>query len=263
MSEDSTKEQKSSLKAELEKNAKLQQELTRLRKTLSQEQRINKENKDENDKFTQLLVLREEEGRRSISRELHDQISQVLTGINFELAVLIKEATASGRHLLDKIYDTQKLVEQSVEAVHEFAKELRPMILDDLGLVPALRAYFSDFYKRTSVPIDFRISSETLSLEDPIKTALFRVVQESLTNVSKHARAKKVKVMLKKKNNSIYFEIEDDGIGFDSQKVQRQMGACRIGLLGMKERVKLVGGEFNLLSSKEHGTVVSGTIPLQ
>jgi signal transduction histidine kinase len=211
----------------------------------------------------QILNVQEEE-RKRISRELHDEVGQALTAINMKLAVLQRDGAAEAAALLSKkIADIGGLLVGAMASVHKFARELRPTMLDELGLVPALRSYLKDYAQRTGLPVRFRgsIDGDRLSAEQ--KTALFRVFQESLTNVAKHAGASRVDVSLRTVNNCIWMRIKDNGRGFVVHQQQPAKGEKRLGLLGMRERLLLVNGRFAVKSSPGKGTTVEVEIPLQ
>jgi len=210
----------------------------------------------------QILSAQEEE-RRSISRELHDEVAQVLTGINLHLATLKKEATASTKDLKRKIARTQRLVEKSVNIVHQFAGQLRPPALDDLGLFSALHSYIADFAKQTGLCIHFTsfAHGKTDKLDSAKRTVLYRVAQESLANVRKHAKASLVNVSIEKLRGVIRMEVKDDGQSFQVQGAVATGRNKHLGLLGMRERVEMVGGRFTVESSSGKGTTVRAEIP--
>ena len=145
----------------------------------------------------QILSAQEEE-RKRISRELHDVIAQTLTGINIRLATLKKEALVTTKGLDRNIARTQRLVEKSVDIVHQFARELRPAVLDDLGLIPALHSFVKLFSKRTRVHVHLKAFAGVEQLDTNQRTVLYRVAQEALTNVSRHAHASRVEVSIQK-----------------------------------------------------------------
>jgi signal transduction histidine kinase len=208
----------------------------------------------------QLLSAQEDE-RKKISRELHDVIAQTLTGINVRLAVLKKEAAINTRGVDRNIARTQRLVERSVGIVHRFACELRPTVLDDLGLIPALHSFMKDFTTRTGVRTSLTAFAKVGQLNPAKRTVVYRVVQESLTNVARHARANRVEVSIEKQGNSICLRIKDDGRSFSVERVLRANAGKRLGLLGMKERVEMVGGSFSVESVPGKGTVIHAKIP--
>ena len=211
----------------------------------------------------QILSAQEEE-RKRISRELHDVIAQVLTGINVQLATLKTEATLSAKGLTRNISRTQRLVEKSVDIVHRFARELRPALLDDLGLVPALHSYLKDFAKQSSLRVQFKsfTAGRIEALDSPGRTALYRVAQEALTNVARHAEASRVEVSLLKIPHGLCLRIQDDGKAFAVEMVLHARKNQRLGLLGMRERVEMVGGKFTVQSTPGQGTTIQAEIPL-
>jgi signal transduction histidine kinase len=209
----------------------------------------------------QLLSAQEEE-RKMISRELHDQIAQTLTGINIRLASLKTESTLNTKGLQKKISSTQRLVEKSVDIVHRFARELRPTVLDDLGLIPALHSFMKSFNKRTGVRISLTAFATVERLDTAKRTVLFRVAQEALNNVARHAQASRVEVSIEKLPDCICMKIKDDGISFDLEHTLHANGGKRLGLLGMRERLEMVGGKLVVESSPGKGTTIQAQIPL-
>ena len=210
----------------------------------------------------QVLSAHEDE-RRRISRELHDEVAQVLTGINLHLARLKKEATADTRDLKKQITRTQRLLARSVNVVHRFAGQLRPPALDDLGLFSILHSYITDFAKQTNLSVHFASFAQRRiqELDSTKRTVLYRVAQESLTNVAKHAKASQVHVRIEKRRGIIRMEVRDNGKSFEVQDVLRSRRKGRLGLLGMRERVEMVGGRFSIESEPDKGTTVRAEIP--
>lgn len=211
------------------------------------------------------VLLAQEEERKHISRELHDEISQILTGINVRLATLKIEAAAHNVNLRRKIACTQQLVEKSVVAVHRFARELRPAMLDDLGLVPALLAFMKDVAKRTGLQIRFRAAAAaTLAQLDSLRsTVLYRIAQEALTNVAKHAHASHVKVSVQTMPDGVCMSVSDDGRAFDVDRVLMARTRTHLGLLGMRERAEMVAGTLAIVSVAGRGTRVRVRVPLR
>lgn len=158
---------------------------------------------------------------------------------------------------------TQKLVEKSVNTIHQFARELRPAALDDLGLIPALHAFMKLFAARTGVHSQLTAFAGVERLDSGRRTILYRVAQEALTNVDRHAQATRVDVSIKKHGNGIRMQIKDDGRSFNVERVMQTNGGKRLGLLGMRERVEMVGGEFHVESAAGKGTRVVAVIPLR
>ena len=208
-------------------------------------------------------VLRaQEEERKRISRELHDVIAQTLTGISIRLATLKQEA---GRNLsgFDRnLVRTQRLVEKSVDIIHQFARELRPAVLDDLGLIPALHTFMKHFTTRTGVRTRLTAFAGVEQLDTARRTVLFRVAQEGLTNVARHAKASRVEIDIHKLPGWICMKIKDDGKSFQVERVLLARGGNRLGLLGMRERLEMVGGRFDVESVPGKGTTIIAQIPL-
>lgn len=207
------------------------------------------------------ILLAQEEERKQISLELHDEIAQTLAGINVYLAALKAEATGKTNGLGRNIARTQRLVEKSVNIVHRFARELRPTVLDDLGLIPALHSFMKGFTKRTHIKIRVTASAAVERLNGTKRTVLYRVAQEALTNIAKHADARLVKVNLQKVSGAVRMEINDDGRSFDVEYVLHAKRNKRLGLVGMRERVEMVGGSFSVESAPGKGTTVCAQIP--
>jgi two-component system sensor histidine kinase DegS len=208
----------------------------------------------------QILSAQENE-RKKISRELHDMVAQTLTGINIRLAALKAGATLDTRSLAQNIAETQRLVEHSVDLVHRFARELRPAMLDHLGLIPALQAFMKSFTERTGVRTHLTAFAGVELLNMPRRTALFRVAQEALTNVGRHAQASRVEVSIEKRPDGACMKIADDGKSFQVQRVLLARGSKRLGLLGMRERLEMVGGRFWGESAPGKGTVIEAFVP--
>jgi two-component system sensor histidine kinase DegS len=208
----------------------------------------------------QILHAQEEE-RKRISRELHDEVGQALTAVNTNLSLLQRNGALHGESLKKRICDAQGLLEQTMEAVHRFARELRPAMLDELGLLPALRSYLKCFAERTGLRVRFQGSRQAEELDEEKKTVVFRVTQESLTNVAKHARASQVAVSLRKLRHGVEVQIKDDGEAFEVEQQLGANGKKRLGLLGMQERVRLVNGRFAIKSAPGKGTTVRVEIP--
>ena len=209
----------------------------------------------------QILNAQEEE-RKRISRELHDEIAQAMVGINVHLEALNHEAADNPKGLKQKITRTQRLVEKSVESVHRFARELRPTTLDDLGLIPALHAFLKEFTKRTGVRAGLTAFAAIEQLNIAKRTVLYRVAHEALNNVASHAQASRADVSIEKLPDSICMKVKDNGKSFEVERVLNARGNKSLGLLGMRERVEMVGGTFCVESAPGRGTTVQVEIPI-
>lgn len=207
------------------------------------------------------ILLEQEEQRREISRELHDEIAQILAGINVHLSALKVESTINTKGLSQKITNTQKLVEKSVKIVHRFACQLRPTVLDDLGIIPALNTYMKDFTKRTGILIDFRAFAGVEQLNATKRTVLFRIAQAALANVAQHSKAKLVTITIKKLSDVVCMEIHDNGKSFEVNSILSAKMNEHLGLIGMRERAEMVGGSFSVESEPGRGTTIFAEIP--
>jgi signal transduction histidine kinase len=152
-------------------------------------------------------------------------------------------------------------VEKSVDIVHRFARELRPAVLDDLGLIPALHSFMKGFAARTGLLSHLKAYAGVEDLDGTKRTVLYRVAQEALTNVARHAKASRVEVNIQKQNSGACMEIKDDGRSFEVERGMRARGNKRLGLLGMRERVEMIGGTFCVKSAPGQGTTVRVEIP--
>lgn len=208
------------------------------------------------------LLSAQEDERLRISRDLHDAIGQELTGINVGLAALKQGAATDSRELATAITLTQELVERSMRTVHHYAWELRPTLLDDLGLVPALRSYAKAFAERTGIPVRFAASTRLGRPDADRGLALFRVAQGALSNVERHARAKGAQVAMRAAPGAVRLEVTDDGRAFDVGRMEAAKKERHLGLLVMRERVEMVGGTFSIVSARGRGTTVRADVPL-
>jgi PAS domain S-box-containing protein len=252
-------------------NRELKQEIVRrqtveesLKKSEQHSSQLLEQSRSMQEELRQLsrqVLQAQEEERKRISRELHDVIAQTLTGINIRLATLKKEAGINPEAFARNLALTQRLVEKSVDIVHQFARELRPAALDDLGLVAALHSFMKRFTARTGVHTHLTAFAGVEQLDTARRTALFRVAQEALTNVARHAHATRVVVSIQKLPNCICMKIEDDGRSFQAGRVLHVKGDKHLGLLGMRERLEMVGGHFDVKSASGQGTTVIAQVP--
>lgn len=207
------------------------------------------------------VLTAQEEERKRISRELHDVIGQMLAGINVGLSTLKTPAAANTRGLDRKISQTQRVVEESVRVVHRFARELRPAMLDDLGLIPALHTYLKEFSNDTGIRVTLTAFAGVEKTNSALRTTLYRVAQEALTNVTLHAEASRVNVIIEKLPGIVCMQIKDDGKSFNVDRMWHVKKSQRLGMLGMRERLEMVNGTFTVESSHGVGTTVYARIP--
>lgn len=211
-------------------------------------------------KLTSHLQNIREEERKHIAREIHDELGQQLTVLKMDISWLSKKISPDAdTSIKQKIKELLAMLDGTVKTVRRISSELRPSLLDDLGLVAAMEWQLGEFEKRSGIKTSFTEPDKEIQLADHIKTGLFRIFQESLTNVARHADAQKVKVSFQSAGNDFILRIADDGKGFDKHKVADKK---TLGILGMKERTSMIGGTYNIISSPEKGTTVVVTIPM-
>jgi signal transduction histidine kinase len=202
------------------------------------------------------LVRAQETERRALSRELHDEVGQSLSAVLIELRNLATGLELrSEEQSQNQIESIKNLVESTIRVVRNMALLLRPSMLDDLGLVPALKWQARELSKRTS--LDVSVAAELRDdLPDDFKTCIYRVVQEALHNCASHARAKSVRIRVQQQPGRLNLSIQDDGQGFDSQQVKG------LGLLGIQERVAQLGGKCMVHSEPGSGTILTVELPM-
>ena len=204
------------------------------------------------------LIKAHEEERLHLSRELHDESGQLLAGLLFELGVLERNAL-DPEHAMSKIQDLKVTAHELQENLHQLAVNLRPASLDHLGLVTALEQFVRDFNRQYEIRVEFEaVGMHDVRLSNEVETAIYRIVQESLTNVALHARASLVDVLISRRGEKVVVTIEDNGVGF---LPAAPMVEDQLGLFGMRERVQMLKGQFTLESSPGKGVTVSAEIP--
>lgn len=206
------------------------------------------------------IINAQEQERQRIARELHDETSQVLTSLLISLAVL--EEAIDAPEARERIADTRTLAHSTLRAIRNLSIDLRPSALDDLGLLPALRWYVKEYQKKCAIEVDFQASGLKERLPAEMETALYRIVQEALTNTAKHANAHKVRIQLKENEQQVKATIIDDGQGFDYEGLLKNPGQERgLGLAGMQERAVLLSGTLAIRAAPGRGTIVEVRIP--
>lgn len=205
-----------------------------------------------------LQSVREEE-RAYIAREIHDELGQACTAIKMDLALISRKLTKRQTKLQAKVESSVQLIDSAIVTLRRIASELRPRTLDDLGLPAALEAQAMEFENRTGIHCSVTLPPEPLTLDTDRSTAIFRIFQESLTNVARHAQATRVEARLHRENDRIVFEIFDNGTGFDPEVVKERKS---LGLVGMQERALLLNGEFKAEGVPGRGTTIRLTVPL-
>ena len=203
---------------------------------------------------SRLLEVQEAE-RTRISRELHDQIGQALTAIKIRLQVLERQKETPTAQALEPIVG---LVDDTLEQVRHLSQDLRPPQLDDLGIAAALRTLLEKILAPAGLAFEVEVLPDPLRLPDPVAVACYRITQESLTNILKHARASRVEVRLESDAAGTRLSVRDDGVGFDRLSVDRRVRQREsTGLLGMRERARMAGGQLSVAANPGGGTRVS------
>ena len=208
--------------------------------------------------LSQRLVEFQEEERRRIALELHDEIGQILTGLNLLLQLDISELPAQNQQ---QISDARGLVSDLIKRVRQMSLQLRPSMLDDLGLIPTLIWHFDNYQKQTQINVDFLHSGiEGQRYVSDVEITVYRVVQEALTNVARYAGVKEVQVQLWKEDDMLKLSICDEGKGFDAGSIAQN--GKTLGLIGMQHRVNSISGDFSINSAPGKGTVLIVKIPI-
>ncbi len=237
--------------------AKIKEGISQYRTLLIESKLMNEQSKN----LTHRFLLIQEAERRKISRDLHDQVAQILAGINVQLSILKEASSLDGRDLRKRIGKTQRMVQQSVGVVHRYARKLRPVMLDDLGLIPALRSYIRDILERSELTIRFSSCASVEALGNTSRTVMYRVAQEALTNVICHAKATRASVLIREIPKGFVLTVHDNGKSFSVTQLLASRQNTRLGLIGMRERVEMVGGDFSVVSTPELGTTVRAELP--
>jgi signal transduction histidine kinase len=205
------------------------------------------------------VIAAQEEERKRIARELHDETGQALTSLMVRLKRMNEGCTVPA--LQPQMEELRQLMASTLDGVHTMSLELRPKALDDLGLDAALQRYAQDWQTHHGIDVDLLVLGlEAGRLPPAVETALYRIIQEGLTNVARHAQARTVSVVLERRDNQVRVIVEDDGIGFDpGQPAARE----RLGLYGMQERAELLGGHLIVESAPGQGTSVFVEVPVR
>ncbi|OYW77773.1 MAG: hypothetical protein B7Z37_02480 [Verrucomicrobia bacterium 12-59-8] len=249
------------LKQEVVQRRAMEESLRISQQTSSDLLKKSRELQEDLRQLSRQLLSAQEEERKKISRELHDVIAQTLTGINVRLAALNIGSMVSSKELQNKITSTQQMVEKSVDIVHRFARELRPSMLDDLGLIPALQSYMTGYMADTGIRVTLKAFAGIEQADGNTRTVLYRIAQEALTNVARHAKASQADLSIQNPDGGICMEITDNGCGFAVEGKGSAKKNNRLGLLGMRERVEMIGGTFCVESSPGIGTTIRVEIP--
>lgn len=229
------------------------------RKRITRELEIKEKNLS---KLSTQLIQAQEEERGRIAKELHDEQGQALTAIQINLKELqydIEDGDAD--QIAYRLEDSKQMVEASLSQIRSLSHELRPTLLDDIGLVAAIRWFLNQLSRRMSIKIEFKVTGDETRLTSDIEIVIYRVVQEASTNITKHAQTSTASVTINFQKQKITIAIRDDGMGFDWDPSDVDLQNAGIGLIGMQERIKLVNGSFFVDSKRGKGTTIMFTIP--
>lgn len=204
-------------------------------------------------------TVREEE-RSSLGREVHDELGQALTALKMDVSWLSNRLLKDQVHLLEKTKSMSKLIDVTIQTVQKISTKLRPRLLDDLGLAAAIEWQAEEFQKRTGIECEVEIDHEYLTLETDISTAIFRIFQETLTNIACHANATQAKVSLKEKAGKLMMRVRDNGKGITKKEIFHPRS---FGLIGIRERARVFGGKVTIQGTPGRGSTVTVSIPLQ
>ncbi len=201
--------------------------------------------------------IREEE-RKHVAHEIHDELGQLLTSIQLDLSWIQLKMPKEQELLLEKINDTLNTINMTIHSVQKISSSLRPLMLDDLGLSAAIEWQVGEFQKRTGIQCKIELDIEDIDLDKDISTSIFRIFQETCTNVSRHAKASNVEVELKERDGDLILKVCDNGIGITKEQIADPLS---LGLIGMRERVHKWSGSFKIRGIHGKGTLVVVTIP--
>jgi PAS domain S-box-containing protein len=214
--------------------------------------------KDELQELGAAAHLTREQEKSRIARELHDELGQLLTMLQMDVAWCREKLPPGNDAFAAKVERMATLLKSTIAATRRIAADLRPLMLDDLGLVPSIEWLVENFTQRTGIACELSVDRRELALSNAQATAVFRIVQESLTNVAKHAQAAHADIAIERDDGALVLRIEDDGVGFSPQAPRKQNS---FGLLGLRERVSLLGGEVTIESAPGEGTIVEVHLP--
>jgi two-component system sensor histidine kinase UhpB len=200
-----------------------------------------------------------EQERANIAREMHDELGQLITAMKMDIVWMKNQLPEEQKNLVEKLQSMADLTDTTINTVKRMSAELRPGVLDDLGLIAAMEWHINDFQKRTGIQCNWNFESGDIIVDEDRTTAVYRILQESLTNIVRHARASRVRIDLKKVENTIRLRITDNGIGITPEKIS---DPGSYGLIGINERTISFGGEMKITGKKGKGTTVLITIPL-
>ncbi|MBK9167583.1 MAG: sensor histidine kinase [Bryobacterales bacterium] len=231
---------------------------SRIQKRAEETRRRAEQAEEEMRRLSRDLVSAQEEERKSLSRELHDAVGQMLTALRIEIGILEQFRRDSSGRFEEALHSARDLSERTLQAVRNISMGLRPSMLDDLGLAPAIQWQAREFSRRTGIPVNVEIEGNLEDLPETHRTCVYRVVQEALTNCTRHAEARHIDVVLCGQRDRLHLAIRDDGVGLPSGTTRRR----GLGLIGIEERVSQLGGLFAVHSKPGSGTAIEIDLPV-
>jgi signal transduction histidine kinase len=205
------------------------------------------------------MIEQHEEERRRLSRELHDETAQVFSAVKMELGILRNRVPEDGAPSLDQILD---LIDTGIRSIRSVTNDLRPSLLDDLGLLPALRSLVADFSERSGIQTGLAVPPDLPSLSREAELALFRALQEALSNVLRHARARSVEIGISTSSAGVLLRVSDDGLGPPTERTMSRLELeGHMGLAGMRERITALGGSVRLARNDGSGALLEVLVP--
>ena len=243
---------------DISERKRMEEELRRLVHEQRQAQALVRESRDRLRELSSALQTIREEEKTRIARELHDELGQTLTALKMDTAAIESELDPAQYALRKRTAAMKQLIDATVSSVRRIATDLRPVMLDNLGLVPTLEWLGAQFAERTGIRVDLDIPDENLGVSGDAATAIFRIVQEALTNVARHSGADEAGVAVRRQGGNVVVRIRDNGRGFFEADTRK---ARSFGLLGMRERATVLGGELKISSPAEKGTQIEAVIP--
>lgn len=215
--------------------------------------------RDQLKKLSEYLQSAREEERANIAREVHDDLGQSLTALKMDIVWLQKKKNLESGILKEKLEEMVDVVNQTIKTIQRIGTELRPKLLDDLGLISALEWQTTEFQKRSGITCKIQLDTEDIHLNADSSLAVFRIFQEALTNVARHSNADNVQIDIRENNGMFLLSIEDNGVGMPAHKLE---ASSSIGIIGMKERADIIGGSVKFYSGLTKGTKVMVSVPL-
>jgi len=230
-------------------------DITKRKKVVEELGRTHKNLKNLNNYLQKML----EKERLKFSREIHDELGQVLSVLKLDIQNIINQMPKEPKNIIEKLYTMSNLIDIIMQRLKMISYQLRPPILDHLGLYAAMNWQVNEFEKTTNIKCKLKVEPENLELSEDTSIILFRVLQEALTNILRHSKATKVSIYLKKNEHKLFFKINDNGIGIPNDKMADSKS---LGLLSMKERISNINGTFYIIGKENIGTTIAINIPL-